>query len=378
MVLSLNDNFVLGVYGDGQLARLLAMEARLSRIPVVIFTLNASQSPCQDVAEIFIEAKGWNDAEAFDKFIHSIDVLALENEFVPSAFLFEAEKIGIPCFPDAKSYEAVSNKLKQVTLAKSLGVIVPETHLVENEELLDKTKFPVMLKALRGGYDGYGNFLYKDPTQFPEAKSFISKAGPCLSQELIHFDQEVAVMVVRAEGKAACAFPVVETIQEENICHLTIIPARLDNSLHQKIQNEANRLIEEINGVGLFGVEFFIRGTEIIFNEIAPRPHNSGHLSMEACNISQFKALVLLASKLPVPNPSLKITSAGMLNLLGTQSGPARFEGHGFKSAPHGFLHLYGKKESRPGRKMGHYTLLGNDPEAILSELNELKTRYQI
>ncbi|HXH75118.1 MAG TPA: ATP-grasp domain-containing protein [Bacteriovoracaceae bacterium] len=378
MSFALNNNFVLGIYGDGQLARLLALEARKSGIKIVIYSLDVTNSPCQDVADSFIQAKGWNDYEAFQKFTESIDVLALENEFVPASFLFEAEETGIPCYPNAKSYDSIDDKLKQVTLAEKLGVQIPKSISLPIADSLTQAQTPVMLKALRGGYDGYGNFLFDNLEKSKAAFNFLEKAGPCLAQELIHFDKEVAVMVVRAPGQAAQAFPVVETIQENNICHCTLTPARLTEELLLKVQKNACHLIEGIDGIGIFGVEFFIRGNEVIFNEIAPRPHNSGHQSMEACNISQFEALVLLAAKRPVPNPSLKIPSAGMLNLLGTHSGPAHFNGQGFRSAPDGFLHLYGKKESRPGRKMGHYTLLGNNPDAILKELNELKTRYQI
>lgn len=371
----LNKTTTIGIYGDGQLARLLASSATLKGLQTVAYSLKASDSPCQGVVNGIVEGKAWNDDKAFLTFIKAIDVLVLENEFIPSDFVFIAEKNGITCFPNGPSYEAVSNKLKQVNLAQKVGVKTPKTFLVEDPTALATSSTPLMLKALRGGYDGYGNFLLNDQSLLPAALKFLEKAGPTLAQEVITFEKEVAVMVVRAPGSPALAFPVVETIQENNICHFTVTPARIDDALTSVVQKEAMKLIEGIDGVGLFGIEFFIRGRDVIFNEIAPRPHNSAHLTMEACNISQFDALVYLATNRPVPNPTLKIPSAGMLNLLGTRSGPAHFEGEGFSE---GFLHLYGKKESRPGRKMGHYTLVGNEIEAVLKKLTELKTRYQI
>lgn len=368
-------SFVLGIYGDGQLARLLAQKAQDDQVRTVVFTLNAKDSPCEGLADELIEASSWSDEAAFERFRSSVTAIVLENEFVPPAFLCKAEGTGVPCYPSAKSYEAVSDKLKQVTLAQKLGVSVPTSTLIERPEQLSEVSAPVMLKAIRGGYDGYGNFLFKDPSQLSAAKEFITKAGPSLAQEVIHFQKEVAVMVVRSPGAKAQAFPVVETIQEDSICHYTLTPARIPDSLTARVQAEARKLIDGLDGVGLFGIEFFLRGDDVIFNEIAPRPHNSAHLTIEACNISQFEALLRLARKEAVPMPTLTIPSAGMLNLLGTRNGPAQFEGEGFGE---GQLHLYGKKNSRIGRKMGHFTITGPEASGLLSRMKELKTRYKI
>jgi 5-(carboxyamino)imidazole ribonucleotide synthase len=377
MHMSHKTEFTLGIYGDGQLARLLAASASKRNISTLIYTLNEKDSPCRGVAPL-MQGLAWNDSISFKKFSNQCRTIVLENEFVPASFLIEAEKNGHRILPSAASFEQVSNKLKQVKLADALGIKTPKYTVISEVDQLLQLDLPVMLKSLTGGYDGYGNYHFKSLTQLEEAQNFITKQGPALAQEFIYFEQEVAVLVV-GDGKDYFPFPVVETVQEKNICHFVLIPPRFSESLQTRIKHQAMQLIKAIGGVGIFGVEFFISGEEIIFNEIAPRPHNSGHYSIEACSYSQFDALVKLLLHEPLSTPELKTPAAAMLNLLGTQNGKAHFQGdEEFNKNPQGFLHLYGKEDSRIGRKMGHFTLLGNDQDALLKTLTNLKMRYQI
>ena len=369
--------FTLGIYGDGQLARLLALSASKKQISILIYTLNENESPCKDLSPLH-PGKNWTDKKSFTEFAKRCEFIVLENEFVPADFLLEAEQNGSKIFPNAASFQKVSNKLKQVQLAESLEIKVPPYMLITDPEELLEVRLPAMLKSLSGGYDGYGNFTFSALEQLKAAKEFIQKKGPAIAQEFIYFDQEVAV-IIAGDGKNNFSFPVVETIQEKNICHFVLTPPRFSESLQNKIKNQAMKLIRVIGGRGIFGVEFFIRGQEVIFNEVAPRPHNSGHYSIEACDYSQFDALVKLIKDEPLSIPLLKTQAAGMLNLLGTQNGKAQFKGDdAFQKNPQGFLHLYGKEDSRIGRKMGHFTLLGDDQEKLLKTLSDLKTRYQI
>lgn len=369
--------FTLGIYGDGQLARLLALRAREKNISLLIFTLNSKDSPCRDLAPLH-EGPSWKDQTSFEAFSERCESVVLENEFVPVALLLEAQNKGARCFPDALSFDQVSNKLKQVTLANQLGIHVPEFKVIHSETDLKEVALPSMLKCLSGGYDGYGNFTYTSLDQWEEAQEFITQHGPVLAQEFIFYEQEVAV-VIAGDGEDYFSFPVVETIQEKNICHFVLTPPRLKLEIQNKVKAEALKIIKAINGKGVFGVEFFIRGEEVIFNEIAPRTHNSGHFSIEACDYSQFDALIKLITHEKLTQPELKVPAAGMLNLLGTQNGKAKFKGDdAFEQYSEGFLHLYGKEDSRIGRKMGHFTLLGSDGEALLKDLAHLKMRYEI
>ena len=377
MHMSHEHRFTLGIYGDGQLARLLALSAQEHHISVLIFSLNKNESPCRDLAPLY-EGKSWTDKKSFTEFSKQCETVVLENEFVPAEFLLEAEENGLRIFPNAKSFAQVSNKLKQVELAESLGIKVPPYQLISHAQELDQLKLPVMLKSLSGGYDGYGNFTFKSSEQLAEAKAFIEKKGPALAQEFLFFEKEVAV-IIASDGADFYSFPVVETIQEKNICHFVLSPPRFSQEIQNQIKDQAARLIRAIGGKGVFGVEFFITGDEVVFNEIAPRTHNSGHYSIEACNYSQFDALVKLILGQKLAPLYLTVPAVGMLNLLGTQNGKARFEGdERFKHNPKGFLHLYGKEDSRIGRKMGHFTLLGEAQDSILNELTDLKNRYGI
>jgi 5-(carboxyamino)imidazole ribonucleotide synthase len=236
----------------------------------------------------------------------------------------------------------------------------------------------VMLKSLRGGYDGYGNFLLNSPDKMADAKKFITLRGSSIAQEFIDFDQEVAILLA-SDGSQTFSFPLVETIQEKNICHFVVTPPRLSHEIQQKVEHDARKIIQSLKAIGLFGLEFFIKDGVVIFNEIAPRPHNSGHYSIEACDYSQFEALLNIIENKFTQAPAMKCTAVGMLNLLGTQNGAAHFKGDSrFNNLKNGTLHLYGKTFSRIGRKMGHFTLLGNSVEEILNELTELKQNYQI
>lgn len=369
--------FTLGIYGDGQLARLLALSALTQNISLLIYTLDAEHSPCKDLAPLQ-QGQSWTDKKSFEDFSHRCETVVLENEFVPAEFLLEAEESGIRIFPDAASFNQVSNKLKQVELCQRLGIKVPSYQVISKPSDLDRLTLPVMLKCLSGGYDGYGNFTLTGQHQMDAAKSFIEKVGPSLAQDFLAFEKELAVIVV-GNGKDYVTFPVAETIQEKNICHFVLTPPRFSEDLQNKIKEQAIQIIKAVHGVGVFGVEFFKMGEEIIFNEVAPRTHNSGHYSIEACDYSQFDAVIKLILNRPIVTPKLKTPAAGMLNLLGTQNGKAHFQGdEAFQQNPIGFLHLYGKEDSRIGRKMGHFTLLGQNQDQLLKELTILKSRYQL
>lgn len=374
--MGLNSRFTLGIYGDGQLAILLAQEAVSLGMGLVFFTLNSDQSPCAKLG-LMIEAQGWNDVNAFEHFLKLVDTVVLENEFIPPHFLKLAQDKNIPSFPNYSSFNAVSDKYKQVQIAEKIGIKTPHYTLVSHASELEDLRLPLMLKSLTGGYDGYGNFLFDSLDKFSDAEKFIQEKGQVLAQEFVEFDKEIAVLVMN-DGMNSFTYPAVETIQENSICHYVITPPQLDKDLLIEIERLALLYIKEINGVGIFGIEFFIQGPDIIFNEIAPRPHNSAHYTIEACHDSQFGSLLRIIQAKPLACPTLKTKAAGMLNLLGTRNSLANFEGDPvFQDHPMGGLHLYQKKMSKIGRKMGHFTLLGENTQEILEQLKHLKRRYQ-
>ena len=180
MNMSHKKKFTLGIYGDGQLARLLALSALSQNLSVLIYTLDAQHSPCKDLAPLQ-QGPSWTDKKSFFDFCEQCETVVLENEFVPAELLLQAENHGTKIFPDAKSFSQVSNKLKQVELAQNLGLKVPSYQVIDDASQLTTLSLPVMLKSLSGGYDGYGNFTFTRPEQIEAAKAFIHKGGKALA-----------------------------------------------------------------------------------------------------------------------------------------------------------------------------------------------------
>lgn len=369
----------LGILGGGQLGMFLAQKAQELGFTVHLYIESDSEVPARAFAHQVFIGNGLFDQEKLAGFVSSCDVVVLENEFVPVELLRSLPQT--PFVPDLDSYEIFQNKYLEKQLALKAGIKVADFSLVQSlEDVQAKTHEwgKLVLKTCRGGYDGTGNLTVNPGTSPDQIVHFLSR-GPCLAERWVVFTHEVAVMVVRSETQEM-VFPVAETIQHGHICHQVIAPARLSSELNSRIQKSALKLIREAQGVGLFGVEFFItQEEEIFYNETAPRPHNSAHFTIEGCTLSQFEANLLVAFHSTLPEPKLISPSVGMLNLLGTEGGTNHLvPSELFENDSRGHLWLYGKKESRPGRKMGHYTLLGEKPSVILEKLTNLQQRYQL
>jgi 5-(carboxyamino)imidazole ribonucleotide synthase len=345
----------LGVLGGGQLGQLLYRQALQWGVPALLY-----------------EGTDWRDEASLRAFISQVDVVLLENEFVDPALLE-----GVTCYPSLPSYRVFRDKLLEKQLALSVGIETPRFVAVQTlgevREFMNLT--PAILKSRTGGYDGYGNLSLTAHTADSSIQRFLEQ-GPCIVEERVDFRMEVAVLVAR--GHSECVtFPVAETIQHDHICREVIVPARLPAELLREITNKAKSIVAAATGVGIFGVEFFVTdAAHVLYNETAPRPHNSAHFTLDACPVSQYGALVQLAQDLPLRTPHLTTPAVGMMNLLGTAQGTGALQ----PLAPflqQGSLWMYGKKESRPGRKMGHFTLCGNDPSEILAHFQTLK-EYQV
>ena len=373
-------NFVtLGILGGGQLGMFLAMCAQARGLRVHLYIERPGDHPATPFAQEIFCGNGWNDLETIKRFTETCDVVLLENEFVPAELLQTLNKTKF--LPNLASYGIFQDKKLEKELARQAGVSVADFALVKSLSEV-KTKLAewdkIVLKTCRGGYDGTGNLTVNQATDSEVIETFLSK-GQCLAERWVTFTHEVAVMVARSE-KQEIVFPVAETIQHHHICHQVIAPARFSTELNVRIQKAALSIVRTANGVGLFGIEFFITANgDLLYNETAPRPHNSAHFTIEGCTLSQFDAHIDVALGLTLTSPQLKSASVGMLNLLGTlngtnELGPMEM----FKAHKQGHLWLYGKKESRPGRKMGHYTLLGNNARMVLEDLTKLQQRYSL
>lgn len=374
---------VLGIAGDGQLARFVALAAHRCHLKTIFLTLNEMISPCQDLGEL-VEINDWNDQYHLEIFLEKIDVLILENEFVSTQLLELANKKNIPCLPNLSSYKHFDNKYKQALLAKNTHFLTPNFCLIHQVEEIDFSQTITMLKAIRGGYDGYGNLLVTSETPIERIQQFIAKNKNVLQQEYIDYDFEFSLIAARDYHNNIIFFPTAKTVQENHICHFVVSPADIAEEKILIIKNKIQSLLENINAFGLFAFEFFYKNGDIFFNEIAPRPHNSGHFTMDNCDYSQFDALINIILGKKLTTPHLLQPHAIMLNLLGTQEGYPDFkiQDHALQDKVHSdknlSLYLYQKKYSKPGRKMGHITLIGHDQQKISHQLQLIKEHYTL
>ena len=274
--------------------------------------------------------------------------------------------------------ELIQDKYEQKKLLDEKGIPVPKYKNVETKEDLESFGLPVIQKTKKGGYDGKGVMLLKtkeDLENCIKVESFI--------EELVDIDKELAIIVARnIEGEIA-AYPVVEMLFDErvNICDIVMAPAKIDEALNEKVKEIAIKSIEVLDGVGIFGVELFLtKKGEVLVNEIAPRPHNSGHYTVESCATSQFEQIIRAVTNLPLGSTKL-ISPSVMVNLLGEEGyeGVPFIEGiHDALEIPELSFHFYGKKETKPFRKMGHITVLDDNLDVALSKALKAKDILKI
>lgn len=368
---------VIGILGGGQLARMSAMQAIRLGFDVAILD-KEQNSPAGVLTKK--EFVGWVDQKkVLDKFISSSDIITLENEFIDFKFLQYIESKGKKVVPSSKTISLIQDKFVQKTTFNQVGIPVAKfidvTEKINYESIRAELGNKFVLKSKKMGYDGYGNATIRTRSEFNDALNRLKKRHPEIYAEIfVPFVKELAVLVVRTE-KEIKTYPIVETIQKNHICHTVIAPARVKSDVIRKINKIAIAAVEAIQGFGIFGIEFFLlEDNSVLINEIAPRPHNTGHYTIEACTISQFENHIRAVLELPLGNTELIKPYAVMINLLGKRDGVGVVQNY-FETLKNENLHLhiYGKTESRIGRKMGHITLLGSDLKRILSQANKIE-----
>jgi 5-(carboxyamino)imidazole ribonucleotide synthase len=229
-----------------------------------------------------------------------------------------------------------------------------------------------MLKARRLGYDGYGNATCADEDEARRAFARLDAGDGVLAEGLVAFERELAVMVARAPSGAEAVYPVVETVQANHVCHEVVAPAPIGADAAARAGEVARAAAAAAEGLGVTGVEMFlVPGGEVLVNELAPRPHNSGHYTIEACETSQFENHLRGVLDLPLGEVTMRAPAAAMVNLLGSSAGPADPDVAGALAVPGAHLHLYDKAEVRPGRKMGHVSALGTSAEDALARARQ-------
>ena len=362
----MNYPITLGILGGGQLAKMLAQSAYQLGMNIAIIE-NHPNSPAGDMTKLEF-SRGWNNAEDLQAFIDASDIITLENEFIDPA-LIERIELQRNVFPNSNTLRLIQDKYIQKTTFKNAQIPVPHFQNIESLDSIyafaKKFGYPFLLKSRTMGYDGYGNATIHNEIEIESAMQKF-KSDPQRSQlyaeEYIDFSKELAIMIARNQSNEIAVYPVVESIQVNHICNQVIAPAEISENSRMQAIDIAKKCVETIDGIGIFGIELFLtKNDSILVNEIAPRPHNTGHYTIEACVTSQFENCIRAILNLPLGSTDMIAPAASMINLLGTRSGPG-YPSNIKKTLElrNVSLHLYNKKESRIGRKMGHITTLGN------------------
>jgi 5-(carboxyamino)imidazole ribonucleotide synthase len=320
---------------------------------------------------------GFDDPEAFRELASRVDALTFEIELADSDLLDEvAEEFGLTVHPSPDTLRTIEDKLVQKRALDDAGVPVPPFRRVDDESDLREALAEfgsVMLKARTGGYDGRGNVPVRDADEAADALDELG--GPAMAEAFVDFERELSVIAVQGDGEIR-TFPAGENVHAEEILRETIVPARTTDEVLERATEVAADVLAMLDGRGVFGIELFETGDgEILVNEIAPRPHNSGHWTIEGARTSQFEQHARAVLGWPLGSTARRSPTVSA-NILGTveETRPARLGNvESVLAAEEASLHWYGKDDVRPLRKMGHITLTGADVGDLLARARELR-----
>nr|WP_226005714.1 5-(carboxyamino)imidazole ribonucleotide synthase [Natrinema salinisoli] len=364
----------IGVVGGGQLGRMLAEAAAPLGVEVVVLD-PTPDCPAALVARDQIVA-GFDDEAGIRELAARADVLTFEIELADQDVMERvSEDTGTPVHPKPSTLETIHDKLVQKRELEDAGVPVPPFREVEDaddvREAIDDYGAPVMLKARTGGYDGRGNVPVESKADAEEALE--SVAGPAMVESFVDFEREVSVIAVKGADEVA-TFPIGENIHEEEILRETVVPPRSSEAVTERAHAVARDVLEVMDGRGVYGIELFeTPDGKILLNEIAPRPHNSGHWTIEGAQTSQFEQHARAVLGWPLGSTELRSPTA-MTNLLGDvdEEQSAQLEDiDEILETPGATLHWYGKRQARPLRKMGHVTLSAVEENESVEDLLE-------
>lgn len=342
----------VGVIGAGQLARMSVAPAAALGINLLLLANDAQDSGAQITNHVVGDYK---DLETVRAFARECDVITFEHELIPLSIIKTLEADGVVVRPSSASF--IYSQDKAAMRKRLSNFPSPKNAVVTKVE--EVSEFPVIAKAISGGYDGRGVWRIDSEA---ELASVLKEVGKLLIEELIDFDYEIAVMVARSPHGQATTWAPTQTIQRDGICTMTITPApQLSSDLSQRAQKLALDIANEIGVVGVMAVEIFVKGEELFINELAMRPHNSGHWTIEGSLTSQFEQHLRAVLDLPLGNPQMTAPIAVMGNILGgDKEDMYRPYLHLMARTPELKFHHY-KKQVRPGRKIGHVNVLGDN-----------------
>jgi len=357
--------------GGGQLARMSAAPAAALGIDFRVLATPREESAAQVVADVFLGAH--DDEAAVLAFAEGCDVVTFDHEHVPPPILEKLEARGVAVRPGPHALINAQDKAVMRRTLEGAGAPVPRWQVVETvgqaRDFAEDVGYPFILKTSRGGYDGKGVWRIEDADQLTAVMAGALPPGAqWLAEEAVPFVQELSAQVARAPSGQSVAYPIVRTVQADGICSEVVAPAPgVDSERAVQAQRIALEIAGSLNVTGMLAVEMFDTGSELLVNELAMRPHNSGHWSIEGAVTSQFENHLRAVLDLPLGSPRMRAPHAVMVNILGGDVGDLYSAyRHVFARDPGLKVHLYGK-DVRPGRKVGHVTAVGDDVEDLIA-----------
>ena len=367
----------IGMLGGGQLGRMFTMAARSMGYEVIVLDPDPD-SPAGKLATDHVCAN-YSDQTALDYLAKTCNVVTTEFENVPASTL-DSLANSCPVRPGAKAVMLTQDRIHEKTFLRDNGFPTAPFAIINNESDLaaglQTVQAPAILKVSRYGYDGKGQYAIESENDLCAAWQALQGNESVLEQR-VPLDREVSVVLARGTDGQTVSYPVAENIHHGGILDVSMVPARIDDSIEEQVVNMSTQIATALDYVGVMAVEFFISHGKILVNEIAPRPHNSGHYTLDATVTSQFEQQVRAVCGLPLGDTRL-LSPVVMINLLGDlwhDGKPPAW--NALLSHSNAKLHLYGKREARPGRKMGHYNVLAPELESALNLATDIKLQLE-
>ena len=365
-------NAMLGILGGGQLGRMFTMAARAMGYRVTVLDPDPD-SPAGGLADVHICSK-YDDPGALQMLVDTCAAVTTEFENVPAESMrFLQSRMRVS--PSAKCVSIAQDRIKEKRYISNAGLGVAPFLAIEKADDLAQDMsghLPGILKIARLGYDGKGQIRVQTGD---EVKAAWQQMGskPCVLEQMLDLQTEISVIVTRSSADEVNTFPVAENQHESGILDISIVPARVPEAIAEQARQMALQLAQALDYIGVLAVEFFVlQDNSLLINEIAPRPHNSGRYTIDACLTSQFEQQVRAMCALP-PGDTHLLSPVAMVNLLGDIWRDDEPAWDKLLSEPHAKLHLYGKKEARIGRKMGHFNVLADNADSALQQAVALK-----
>lgn len=368
---------VVGVVGSGQLAQMLYQAAISLGVEVRVLAADAADSAARTAHDVTIG--DWHDAATLRAFAALCDVVTFDHELVDPATVELLEEAGTVVRPGANTLRHAADKARTRALCDALRISTPPhviaTRAFEVAAGAEVFGYPMVAKLTRGGYDGRGVFRLADHAETTALFDRLPPETVVVVEPELTLIAELATQVVRRADGAMVHYPLVRTYQDDGVCRIVEAPADIDLAVARQAREWAANLAQAAGAVGVIAVEFFVTDRGLVVNELAPRPHNSGHYTIDACVTSQFENHLRAVLNLPLGATDMTAARAVMINLIAGRTGPCELDR--LIADPYARVHLY-RKDIRPGRKVGHVTICGTDRDALMVQALAIDGRVLI